>query len=215
MSLSSGTLNLKFMQRAAAKASLSSSNDTTQPNTTTLQTQSEAKSLTSTHAPVAESPSRATLHWILPSRARPVPSSSSSSSAPDLHSTRAQDELGESSTSSSLGRIRFETSYLPFLTHHEQSGSGGQVEHEGSSSRSGGGRISFGGFGFEAQDKEKQEEGEGDQVEPDFQDDEAAQVLNEVENRLKRRTNGFEKVGIYSLIYLIKGYWVDISSSYS
>lgn len=155
MSLSSGTLNLKFMQRGAALKAAAVASSSLSPSTPTKANQSNTSSVPITSqnpTPISSNTQTQTLtetpvstdtkfddeeRWSLPRRSIP--------------------QSIEASTSSSKTRISFESSYLPFLSQGE-----GSIAHEndnesrdsisagrqGESSRmGGGGRMAFGGFG--------------------------------------------------------------------
>lgn len=179
MVLSTGTLNLKFMQRAAAR------NAQTQPSEAGPSTPKASSSTpTSTPSAVNSSTSKVTTtepvvsaieaaaegeRWFLP---RPA-STPSSASRPANHGWT------------------FEPSYMPFLNRSSSTSASTTVSGSGSTStpartageeggagtvRAGGGRMTF---GFGEEKKEEGEEKEGDdeeEDEEDFDSDEGMQV---------------------------------------
>lgn len=137
--LSSSTLNLKFMQRGAARTTSTPSTPVPKPSgSSTPRIESSGPAVTAPDTPTIEEPllvaSEEPYRWSLSQSAKPAQTSSG---------------------------VKFETSYLPFIDQTRDE------SPEAGPSKGGGGRMVFGYKEPEQEDLEKDDEGEDEEEEGD------------------------------------------------
>lgn len=160
MSLSVGTLNLKFMQRAAAQKAVASG--TAAPAVVEL--------------PKGVDKAEEEAKWVLPARSRPATSKTAASATTKPSSSTAS-EAGPSRP-----KVQFVASYMPFVEDPVGAASGSAV--------SGGGRRAFGGWGDKpaaADDDDEDMSGAEDKAHSDDEVD--AQTIRR-KNKGKARDDG-------------------------